>query len=41
MQAIDEFNKLSSEAKYRLVPDLMVGLTDEDPAIRERHVLAS
>ena len=36
LKAIDDFNKLPSEAKYRLVPDMMVGLTDEDPEVRAR-----
>jgi len=34
-QAVQDFNKLPSEAQYKLVPDFMVALTDEDPEVRK------
>jgi HEAT repeat protein len=33
-EAVKEFNKLPSEAQYKLVPEFMVALTDEDPNVR-------
>src|SRR5258708_20953063 len=35
MEAVKEFNKLPAEAQYRMVPDFMVGMTDEDPQVRK------
>ena len=33
--AVTEFNKLPSEAQFKLVPDFMVALTDENPEVRK------
>src|SRR5437870_3228473 len=35
VDAVREFNKLPPEAQYRLVPDFMVALTDENPEVRQ------
>jgi len=35
MEAIKEFNKLPSDAQYKLVPDFMVAMSDEDPEVRK------
>jgi len=36
LKAVDVFNKMPSDAKYKLVPDFMVALSSEDPAVRAR-----
>ncbi len=33
--AIEQFNKLPSDAQYKLVPDFMVALSDENPNVRK------
>lgn len=35
LQAIKDFNKLPHDEQYQLVPDFMVGLTDEDPQVQK------
>jgi len=35
MEAIKDFNKLPAEEQYKLVPDFMVALTDDDPQVRK------
>lgn len=35
MEAVQAFNKLPSEEQYKLVPDFMVALTDDDPQVRK------
>ncbi len=34
-EAVKEFNKLPSEAQYKLVPDFMVAMSDPDPDVRK------
>src|ERR1019366_10191296 len=34
-EAVNEFNKLPSEAQYKLVPDFMVAMSDPDPDVRK------
>jgi hypothetical protein len=34
-EAIKDFNKLPAEEQYKLVPDFMVALTDDDPQVRK------
>jgi len=34
-EAIQAFNKLPADAQYKLVPDFMVALTDDDPQVRK------
>src|ERR1700690_387933 len=34
-KAVQEFNKLPSDAQERLVPDFMVALSDDDPEVRK------
>jgi hypothetical protein len=34
-EAIQAFNKLPAEEQYKLVPDFMVALTDDDPQVRK------
>src|SRR5438552_14365016 len=33
MDAIKEFNKLPADAQYKLVPDFMVAMSDDDPEV--------
>jgi HEAT repeat protein len=35
MDAIKEFNKLPPDSQYKLVPDFMVAMSDEDPEVRK------
>jgi hypothetical protein len=35
MEAVKAFNKLPADDQYKLVPDFMVALTDDDPAVRK------
>ncbi len=35
MDAIKEFNKLPPDTQYKLVPDFMVAMSDEDPDVRK------
>jgi HEAT repeat protein len=34
-EAVQAFNKMPSDEQYKLVPDFMVALTDEDPMVRK------
>src|SRR5215831_5644016 len=34
-EAIQAFNKLPADAQYRMVPDFMVAMSDEDPKVRK------
>ncbi len=36
LDAVHEFNRLPRDAKYKMVPDFMVALSDENPDIRQR-----
>ena len=36
LKAVDVFNKMPAEAKYKLVPDLMVAMSHEEPLVRGR-----
>jgi hypothetical protein len=35
MEAVKEFNQLPPDAQYKLVPDFMVAMSDEDPEVRK------
>ena len=35
MEAVKAFNKLPADEQYKLVPDFMVALTDDDPQVRK------
>src|SRR5205807_5285015 len=35
VEAVQEFNKLPSDAQYKMVPDFMVAMTDENPQVRK------
>lgn len=36
LKAVDVFNSMPSDAKFKLVPDFMVALSSEDPKVRAR-----
>jgi HEAT repeat protein len=35
MEAVKEFNKLPSDAQYKMVPEFMVAMSDENPEVRK------
>lgn len=36
LKAVEVFNKMPSDAKYKMVPDFMVALSNEEPTVRAR-----
>jgi HEAT repeat protein len=36
LKAVEVFNKMPSDTKYKMVPDFMVALSSDDPAVRTR-----